>query len=31
MTLSSISGVDGPLSEEDILRVKAQALIQMNK
>ncbi len=31
MTLSSISGVDGPLSEEDILRVKAQALIQRGK
>jgi len=28
MALSSISGVDGPLSEEDISRVKAQALKQ---
>lgn len=31
MTLSSISGVDGPLSEEDIVRVKAQALMQKGK
>jgi len=31
MTLASISGVDCPLSEEDILRVKAQALIQRGK
>ena len=31
MTLASISGVDGPLSEEDILRVKAKALIQRGK
>ncbi|MDM8536763.1 hypothetical protein QUF70_08425 [Desulfobacterales bacterium HSG17] len=28
MTLSSISGIDGPLSEEDISRVKAQTLKQ---
>jgi len=31
MTLSSISGVDGPLSEEDISRVKAQAMRQKEK
>jgi len=31
MKLSSISGVDGPLSEEDISRVKAQALMQRGK
>jgi len=31
MTLSSISGIDGPLSEDDILRVKAQALMQREK
>jgi len=31
MTLSSISGIDGPLSEEDILRVKSQALMQMKE
>jgi len=31
MTLASISGVDGPLSEDDIARVKAQALMQKGK
>lgn len=31
MKLSSISGVDGPLSEDDILRVKANALMQRGK
>ena len=31
MKLSSISGVDGPLSEEDISRVKAQVLMQRGK
>jgi predicted amino acid dehydrogenase len=31
MRLSSISGVDGPLSEEDISRVKAKALMQRGK
>ena len=31
MKLSSISGVDGPLSEEDISRVKIQALKQRDK
>jgi predicted amino acid dehydrogenase len=31
MKLSSISGVDGPLSEEDISRVKAQVLMKRGK
>jgi predicted amino acid dehydrogenase len=31
MKLSSISGVDGPLSEEEISRVKAKALMQRGK
>jgi len=31
MMLSSISGVDGPLSDDDISRVKAQALIERKK
>jgi predicted amino acid dehydrogenase len=31
MKLASISGVDGPLSEEDISRVKAKALVQRGK
>ncbi len=31
MKLSSISGIDGPLSEEDISRVKTQVLIQRGK
>jgi len=31
MTLSFISGVDGPLSEEDILRVKTEALKQLKQ
>lgn len=31
MKLSSISGVDGPLSHEDIARVKAQALLKRGK
>ncbi len=31
MKLSSISGVDGPLSKEDIARVKTQALLKIGK
>lgn len=31
MTLSSISGVDGPLTEDDIARVKAQAVVELKK